>query len=176
MRINWECANGYVNFIVTGGISAAREMKALAEWMELNGQRSKILEETKWENVKYGTFTQELLDKLEHDLSLFFRTMTKQELFEGSIKRKIMLFPVNTMEDLLTYEQLSARRYFHSVYHPQIATTVTLPGPFLKASAKPLRTPQPAPTLGQHNEDIYHRELHYTSEQLSQLRKELVSG
>ena len=80
MRINWECANGYVNFIVTGGVSASREMKALSKWMLLKGRRSKILEETKWEEVKYGTFTQELLNGLEHDLSLFFRTMTKKEL------------------------------------------------------------------------------------------------
>ena len=176
MRINWECADGYVNFIVTGGISAAREMKALYEWMLTKGQKSKVLRETKWEEVQYGTFTQELLDGLETDLSLFFKTMTKKELFEGSIERKIMLFPVNTMADLTTYEQLSARQYFHTVYHPQIDETVTLPGPFLKASGKALRSPRPAPTLGQHNKDIYIDELHYTLEQFSQLRKERVIG
>jgi crotonobetainyl-CoA:carnitine CoA-transferase CaiB-like acyl-CoA transferase len=176
MRINWECSDGYVNFIVTGGISAAREMKALSEWMLTKGQRSKVLEETKWEEVQYGTFTQELLNGLESDLSVFFKIMTKKELFEGSIERKIMLFPVNTMEDLVTYEQLSARQYFHPVYHPQIDATVTLPGPFLKASGKALRPPQPAPMLGQHNKDIYLGELHYTPKQLSQLRKEKVIG
>ena len=164
------------NFIVTGGISAAREMKALSEWMLTKGQKSKVLVETKWEEVQYGTFTQELLDGLENDLSLFFKMMTKKELFEGSIERKIMLFPVNTMEDLTTYEQLSARQYFQTVYHPQIEVEVTLPGPFLKASGKALRSPQPAPTLGQHNTDIYIDELHYTLEQISQLRKERVIG
>ena len=37
LRVNWECADGYVNFIQPGSVVGGRNMKALCAWMEEEG-------------------------------------------------------------------------------------------------------------------------------------------
>jgi CoA:oxalate CoA-transferase len=95
---------------------------------------------------------------------------TKEELFEIFLKSKIASAPVNSPEDLLKYTQLKAREYFVEVDHPETGE-VTYPGAPFKMSETSWKIRQPAPLLGQHNEEIYCRLLGYTSEELMKLRE-----
>jgi len=95
---------------------------------------------------------------------------TKQELFDIFLKSKIAAAPVNSPEDLLKYTQLKAREYFVEVDHPETGK-VTYPGAPFKMSETSWKIRQPAPLLGQHNEEIYCRLLGYTKEELVKLRE-----
>ncbi len=95
---------------------------------------------------------------------------TKEELFEIFLKSKIASAPVNSPEDLLKYTQLKAREYFVEVDHPATGK-VTYPGAPFKMSETSWKIRQPAPLLGQHNEEIYCRLLGYTREELMKLRE-----
>ena len=94
----------------------------------------------------------------------------KQELFDIFLKSKIAAAPVNSPEDLMKYTQLKAREYFVEVDHPETGK-VTYPGAPFKMSETSWKIRQPAPLLGQHNEEIYCRLLGYTKEELVKLRE-----
>jgi benzylsuccinate CoA-transferase BbsE subunit len=96
---------------------------------------------------------------------------TKAELFEGAVKRRILLFPVATTKDILQNGQLQARGYFRQVFDPNLASTVTYPGPFVRASATPLQFRRLAPKIGEHNTAIYGDDLGLTREDLVRLRE-----
>jgi len=95
---------------------------------------------------------------------------TKQELFEIFLKSKIASAPINSPEDLLKNVQLKAREYFVEVDHPETGK-VTYPGAPFKMSETSWKIRQPAPLLGQHNEEIYCDLLGYTKEELVKLRE-----
>jgi crotonobetainyl-CoA:carnitine CoA-transferase CaiB-like acyl-CoA transferase len=95
---------------------------------------------------------------------------TKEELFEIFLKSKIASAPVNSPEDLLKNVQLKAREYFVEVDHPETGK-VTYPGAPFKMSETSWKIRQPAPLLGQHNEEIYCDLLGYTKEDLVKLRE-----
>lgn len=95
---------------------------------------------------------------------------TKEELFEIFLKSKIASAPVNSPQDLLKNAQLKAREYFVEVDHPETGK-VTYPGAPFKMSETSWKIRQPAPLLGQHNEEIYCGRLGYTKQELVKLRE-----
>ena len=95
---------------------------------------------------------------------------TKEELFEIFLKSKIASAPVNSPEDLLKNAQLKAREYFVEVDHPETGK-VTYPGAPFKMSETSWKIRQPAPLLGQHNEEIYCGRLGYTKQELVKFRE-----
>jgi crotonobetainyl-CoA:carnitine CoA-transferase CaiB-like acyl-CoA transferase len=94
----------------------------------------------------------------------------KHELFDIFLKSKIASAPVNSPEDLLNNVQLKAREYFTEVDHPKTGK-VTYPGAPFKLSESPWKIRYAAPLLGQHNEEIYCRQLGYTKEDMVKLRE-----
>jgi formyl-CoA transferase len=101
----------------------------------------------------------------------FIKSLSKQELFEGAVARRILLFPVSSPQDIVDNPQLQARQYFQDVAHPDLDTPVTLLGPFVQASATPLQYRRLPPQMGEHNLDIYRDELGLTHAELLRLRE-----
>ena len=60
------------------------------------------------------------------------------------------------MADLLASAHLKAREFFTQVSH-QVAGTLTYPGAPFKVSEAGWAIHRPAPTLGQHNTEVYGR-------------------
>jgi crotonobetainyl-CoA:carnitine CoA-transferase CaiB-like acyl-CoA transferase len=92
-------------------------------------------------------------------------------LFDGAVQRRILLFPVATARDIMHNAQLQARGYFRQVSHADLATTITYPGPFVRASATPIELRRLAPKVGEHNAEIYLNDLDLTPEELERLRE-----
>ncbi len=65
-------------------------------------------------------------------------------------------------------EQLNSRDYFHNVDHPS-AGVLRYPGAPFRLSATPCRVVRPAPSLGQHNEEILGGELGISQGELRSL-------
>ena len=53
MRINWPCADGYVNYMLQGG-GVAGSTRALFQWMEEDGFDVTELQAIEWETMGYG--------------------------------------------------------------------------------------------------------------------------
>jgi crotonobetainyl-CoA:carnitine CoA-transferase CaiB-like acyl-CoA transferase len=171
MRITWPCKDGFVNFQLSGGAGAGRSVNNMIQWMEEEGFGDAFLTGIDWTTLGYGMITKELLERVVPPVERFLMSHTKAELFEGAVKRRILLFPVATAGDIVRNPQLQARGYFRQVPHPDLGVTITYPGPFVQASAAPLRLRRLPPTLGEHNAEIYLDELGLTREELVRLRE-----
>jgi crotonobetainyl-CoA:carnitine CoA-transferase CaiB-like acyl-CoA transferase len=96
---------------------------------------------------------------------------TKAELLEGAVKRRVMLYPVATTKDILENVQLAARSFWVEVEHPELGAAITYPGAFTNASETPPRISRRAPLIGEHNEEVYEKELGISREELLRLKQ-----
>lgn len=171
MRITWPCKDGFVNFQFSGGAAAGRGVNNLARWMAEEGMGDAYLESLDFTKLGYGTITKDMLERTVPAIERFLMSHTKQELFDGAIARRILLFPVATPRDIVHNPQLQARHYFQQVPHPELGTTLTMLGPFVRASATPLLQRRLPPRLGEHNAEVYGHELGLPPEDLARLRE-----
>ncbi len=170
MRITWECKDGYVNFQFSGGQGSGRGVNNFVKWMADEGMGDAYLESLDFTQLGYGTISSEMLQRVVPPIERFLMRHTKQELFEGAVAHRILLFPVATPQDIVDDPQLQARHYFQDVAHPELDTPVTFLGPFVRASETPLTLRRFPPKLGEHNAEIYGDELGLSAEELAQLR------
>ena len=172
VRINWPCKDGYVNYMVQGG-SVAYSTRALLEWMKEDSFDTADLDAIDWEKMGYGAITPELMSQLGEPLGDFFKGHTRAELVQGSLDRRILLFPVATPSALQDHSQLEARGYFKDLEHPELGATVQYPGAFVKSGdgediAGIYRRP---PLIGEHNTVIFQGELCITGSELESLKR-----
>jgi crotonobetainyl-CoA:carnitine CoA-transferase CaiB-like acyl-CoA transferase len=170
MRITWPCQDGFVNFQFSGGASSGQSVNNLVRWMAEEGMGDAYLAALDFTKLGYGDLTKDLLDRVVPSVEQFMLRHTKQALFEGAVARRILLFPVATPRDIAHSPQLQARQYFQDIPHPEYDTTLTMLGPFARASAVPLRWRRFPPRLGEHNVEIYVKELGLQPADLVQLR------
>ena len=171
MRITWECSDGYVNFLFSGGAGAGASANNLVRWMAEEGMGDAYMESLDFTQWGYGTITLEMMGRMVPVIERFMRTHTKQELFDGAVSRRLLLFPVATPQDICNDPQLAARDYFRQVRHPAFDEPLTLPGPFANSSACPIELRCPPPMLGEHNRAVYVDELGLQPQELARLRE-----
>ena len=172
VRINWPCKDGYVNYMVQGG-TVAYSTRALLDWAKEDGLDTVELDEIEWEELGYGAVTPKLMDQFSGPIGEFFKGHTRAELVQGSLDRRILLFPVATPSALDDHPQLEARSYFKEIEHPELGLTVRYPGAFVKSGdgkdiAGVYRRP---PLIGEHNVEIYQEELGFSSQELQSLKR-----
>jgi crotonobetainyl-CoA:carnitine CoA-transferase CaiB-like acyl-CoA transferase len=90
---------------------------------------------------------------------------------EEAGKRGIMLYPLFTPKDMLEFNQLMVRKYWVEVEHPELGRTITYPGSFIKTTEAPYRICCRAPLIGEHNEEIYIKELGLSKQELLTLKQ-----
>ncbi len=127
-----------------------------------------------WDLHDMAKTTQEEMDSYEPFLSEFFMAHTRQELFDGAIERRAMLFPVATAEDLLENPQPKIRGFWSQVEHPELGSAITYPGPFAKLTETPLGIRCRAPIIGEHNKDIYEKEMEFSKKGMVTLKKSKI--
>ncbi|HJO82253.1 MAG TPA: CoA transferase, partial [SAR202 cluster bacterium] len=93
----------------------------------------------------------------------------KYDLFyEAHKQRRLIYGIVQDGEEALHNPQYEARGYFVDIDHP-VAGMQTYPGAPFIMSATPWRAGSSAPTLGEHNSEIYGEKLGYSNAELVRL-------
>ena len=162
-RLHWPCKDGYVTF---GGTN---EWAGMSRWMRDEGIDDKILDRD-WESMDRFSFSQEDVDALEALAQSFLAARTAQELYDGAVKWRFMLYPIFTTADLSQYRQLQERDFFVEVEHDEIGERLTYPGPFLRTSEASPRIRGRAPLIGEHNRQVYQGELGLTLDEMRVLK------
>jgi crotonobetainyl-CoA:carnitine CoA-transferase CaiB-like acyl-CoA transferase len=170
MRITWPCKDGFVNFQFSGGASSGQSVNNFVRWMADEGEPDEYLLSLDFRAMGYGMITNETMARIVPPVSRFLMARTKQQLFDGAIERRILMFPVATLADILENPQLEARAFFRSIESPALDAKLTTLGPFARASATPLAGGGKPPQLGEHNAEIYERELGLARSDLVRLR------
>ena len=108
-------------------------------------------------------------DALKVFLQEWVSQQTVLDLYRKAQARRVPFAPVSTMGDLLDSEHLKARGFFVEIAQP-VAGTHKYPGAPLKYERTPWEIRRPAPTLGQHNQEIFGKRLGLSPARLEELR------
>jgi crotonobetainyl-CoA:carnitine CoA-transferase CaiB-like acyl-CoA transferase len=109
-------------------------------------------------------------DALKVFLSEWVSKQSVLDLYRKAQAKRVPFAPVSTMGDLLNSEHLKARGFFVDITQP-VAGTHKYPGAPLKYDRTPWEIRIPAPTLGQHNEEIFGARLGLKPARLGELRR-----
>ena len=170
-RQTWPCKDGFITFEVLGGVPGARFNRALVEWAVSEGMRDESLESMNWEEFDYETATQVQHNHIVSFFGDFFMNFTVNELFKGAAERRIILYPVANSKDIAEDDQLRARDFWEYVHHPELESTIPYPGGFIKASDINLKIRRRPPLIGEHNEEIYKKELNLSDKEMLLLKQ-----
>ena len=173
LRRVWPCKDGYVMWFFLGG-ARWRRNPVLVEWMDSEGMADDFLKGFDWEAFDVRISEQELIDRLERPTARFFQSHTRAELWEGAVKHRTMVYPVATTGDILDSIQLAAREFWVDLEHPELGTTIKYPGAFTKALDAPPKLSRRAPRIGEHNQEIYEKELGLSKEEIVMLKQARV--
>lgn len=168
-RFLWPCKDGFVMWFYMAGSQGNLRSAPLVKWMEEEGVADEYLKGIDWDTLNLGKAGQEAVDLMEEPTARFFEARTKAELFEGAVKRRLLLYPVSTARDIVESPQLAARGFWTEVEHPELGETLTYPGPFANVIGAPLRIARRAPLPGEHNREIYEQELGMSRQELLSL-------
>ncbi len=112
-------------------------------------------------------------EEAESLLTPWFMEHTKDEILNLCIENRVPCVPVREFDEVMADEQLNSRDYFREVDHPA-AGVLRYPGAPFRLSATPCRVVRPAPSLGQHNEEILGGELGISENELRSLSEKGV--
>jgi crotonobetainyl-CoA:carnitine CoA-transferase CaiB-like acyl-CoA transferase len=160
-----------VNFVIFGGSAGAATNKKMAEWLKEEGLSTRQIEEIDWDNFDVTRFTQEEWEQLEAPYGQLFLRYPKKELFREGLKRRTGVCPVLTPAELLEFPQLQQRNFWIDVEYPEIGATIKYPSTCMKFSGTHSQTLVRAPLMGEHNIDIYNKELGLSLEEINELKR-----
>lgn len=157
-----ECRDGYIFVLCVEEQQWERlvEMMGNPEWAEWAVFENRLVRASNWDVLK------PLMDE-------FLMQHTVDELYRQAQARRIPFAPVSTMADLLSSEHLRVRGFFAEITHP-VAGTFRYPGAPYRLTVTPWEIRRPAPTLGQHNREVFCDRLGLSQEELAQLQEEGV--
>lgn len=171
-RTQWVLKDGtYIAFYVTGGLQSLRLIGPLLEWMASEGMVDEYIMGIDWANTVFEQLPREEIDRIHGYFDRFFRTKTKQELINEISKRELMIDIIWTPKEVLEHPQLKARGYWQELEHSDIGITFTYPGQLYMSPETTSKLDRRAPLIGEHNEEIYMKELGLTKNDLVVLKQ-----
>jgi crotonobetainyl-CoA:carnitine CoA-transferase CaiB-like acyl-CoA transferase len=108
-------------------------------------------------------------DEIEAALAAWTRERPREEVVERLQAAGIEAAPIEDFDDLLHDTQLAARAHFERLQHPVLGECVYQHNGF-RLSDAPTRYQRPAPTLGEHNDEVLRDLLGYSSEEIARLK------
>ena len=143
----------------------------LVKWLDEEGMADDFLRDIDWANLDWRVKSQEDCEQIEGYFARFFKSKTTAELLEGAIPRRIELHPMSTPKEVLSLTQLKDRGYWQEVKHDDLGITLTYPSSLWKASETSVKIWRRAPLIGEHNQEIYEKELGFSREDLIALKQ-----
>jgi benzylsuccinate CoA-transferase BbsE subunit len=157
----FPCRDGYIL------LTLFQQWETLVAWLESEGMAEDLADE-KWRD------RQERLKGLDHIIDVLERFTLSHDVAELVEKGQLMRFPwagVTSVPGLLNSPQLAERNYFTEIEYPESGRRYKSAGAPFKMGRSPLLAGGRVPYAGEHNLDIYHRELGLSMEEIEALKK-----
>lgn len=171
--IYFRCKDGYVMILALGGNPPyAPSSESLVRWMKESGMCPEWLEKLNWwTDYNAAVLKQDLADKVGKAIEAFTLTKTKDELYEeGAFSRFILIAPVSSTKDISNDIQIKARNYWVKVPHPELGESLPYCGSFVPMTETPPTLRKRAPSIGEHNIEVYTQMLGYDDAKLRSLK------
>lgn len=172
-RLIWPCKDGYVCYRLLMAQPGANVMNELIASMNAEGL-GEDMKGIGWSTMSFDQVSQEKINHWEEEIGKYFLRHTKRELHEEAVRQRNVLQPVNTSRDIFESPQLAARDFWVEVEHPELSASITYPGAYFKSTETAWQKGHRAPLIGEHNEEVYGKELGFSKEELFTLKRENV--
>lgn len=156
----YKCKDGYVYFAITFN-------KMWERFTRLIG-REDLTSDPRFASSELRRRNREYLDGSAQD---WLADKTRHEAVKLLVEAGIPAGPVNTITEAIEDPQIRARDMIVDLEHPGIGK-VPVSGIVIKLSKSPGSIETPAPSIGQHNEEIYCGLLGYDKGKLPKLKEE----
>ncbi len=152
------CADGWI-IVQTGGG---------ASWEDISGffQSPEMLEPRFSNQAQRSQHGEELDEIVLNNI----KGRSKWELFPKAAQARMLFGLVQTPSELAECAQLASRDFYREIDHPVIGK-IKVPAVLFNLSLTPYVQCAPAPTLGQHNQEIYVDGLGYSQQDMNRLRQ-----
>jgi crotonobetainyl-CoA:carnitine CoA-transferase CaiB-like acyl-CoA transferase len=142
----FKCKNGYISLFVTQN----HWPLLLKVWQD----HAKELDDPKWIN---SNLRRAHADYINAEVTSFTSQFLKEDFAELMQKHGIPALPVNSPTDFMRDPHIQARGFFSAVTHPVLGAFQQPGNPFVVDGRR--GASEPAPLLGQHNEEVFCHEL-----------------
>lgn len=154
IMLRFETGDGYAI-----AITRAVEVEKLLDWMIADGVVDPSWRDEDWSTVDFRIMEGEPcdhdFDSLHEALEALFKRYPKDELMRRALEIGVTIAPINTVQDLLEFDQLSARTFWDDLSVEGASTRAlrspggpaTIDGHRVTASRRP-------PHIGEHNTEI----------------------
>jgi crotonobetainyl-CoA:carnitine CoA-transferase CaiB-like acyl-CoA transferase len=147
----FPCADGrYIYFVLI--LADAKPWRMLVEWLESEGLATDLTDAA-YSDLEYR---QQNFAHIQEILEVFFLLRTAEAAFHDGQARALPIGILNAPEDLYHDEHLIERGFFQSVEHPGFGD-VRYPRPPWRMSTYEAAERRPAPSLGEHSDDVLGR-------------------
>lgn len=114
-RVFWPCRDGFVNFILYGGVAGRRTNTQLVAWMRECGASLGAMAQIDFAKWDPTLATQGEVDALEAPIAAFFSSVSKRQFLEEAHRREMLGYPVSTVADIAADTQLAARGFWQEL-------------------------------------------------------------
>ena len=157
-----ECKDGWTNFI------ALFDWDLLVDWLKSGGGAAD-LDDDKFKDMDYQ-IRPEVRQHITEVTDAFTKSHDKRWVCEEGQNRGVIAIPCNSAKDVVENPQLVLRNFFVDVAHPELGDTLKYPGAPYRFAETPWRIRRRAPLVGEHNNEIYKKELGLTSKEIAALK------
>ena len=157
-----ECKDGWTNFI------ALFDWDLLVDWLKSGGGCAD-LDDDKFKDMDYQ-IRPEVRQHISEVTDAFTKSHDKRWVCEEGQNRGVIAIPCNSAKDVVENPQLNIRNFFVDVNHPELDEVIKYPGAPYRFAKTPWRIKRRAPLIGEHNNEIYKKELGLTSKEMAALK------
>jgi crotonobetainyl-CoA:carnitine CoA-transferase CaiB-like acyl-CoA transferase len=170
----WRLKDGDIFWAMMPGKVGAPANRALSKWMDDDGFENPLSDVENWEKLDREGLNQEKRAVWERAIDRFFLTHTKKEIAEEGRRRGINASVANTPEDVVTNPQLRARNYWTTLDHLEPGLKTEYPKHFFLCSETDNDVDRRAPLAGEHNQEIFGKELGLEDPEIASLRNQSI--
>ena len=154
------CKDGYMCLIAIQGYQWKRFLEAMGnpEWMK----------DERFQNRIVMAFQH--ADEADALVIALLLNYSKEELFDICRRNQITFAPVRDIAEVANDPHFKERGYFVEIDREHIGL-LKYPGAPYQLSDTPWQLKSPAPTLGEHNEEVYCNQLGYKKRDLARMQK-----
>lgn len=159
----FPCKDGFLDFR-----SRDKDWESLISWLDSEGLAGDLKDE-KWRDPMIRR-KRESVQHIDDVFRTFLQNRMKIATYEDGQARGLEVGAVYTAEEVSKDKQLAARKFFIPVEHADLGHTLNYIGAPFRLSETPWHIGHRSPHIGEHNDEVYQKELGLSREHVISLK------